>query len=151
MLEQGRSKLTQKKLDQRITLETGDASRLPFPDESFDAVTVAFGVRNFDNRETGLREMVRVCRKGGLVTVLEFSHPKKALVATPYRWYSKTILPWLGRLVSKHTSAYSYLPSSVVAFPESEEFVAMLRSTGLDRVTAKKLSGGIATLYYGTP
>ena len=151
MLEQGRSKLAEKKLDQRITLETGDASKLPFPDGCFDAVTVAFGVRNFDDREAGLREMVRVCRKGGLVTVLEFSHPQKALVAIPYRWYSKTILPWLGRLVSKHTSAYSYLPSSVVAFPESEEFVAMLRSTGLDRVTAKKLTGGIATLYYGTP
>lgn len=150
MLEQGRSKLAHKKLDQRITLETGDASRLPFPDESFDAVTVAFGVRNFDDRETGLREMVRVCRKGGLVAVLEFSHPSSPWIATPYRWYSNTILPWLGRSVSKHPTAYTYLPSSVAAFPESGAFIEMLHNIGLSHVNAQRLSAGIATLYYGT-
>lgn len=150
MLEQGRAKVERKKLDGRIRLMTGDALGMPFSDNAFDAVTVAFGVRNFDSREAGLREMVRVCREGGLVAVLEFSHPSNPWVATPYRWYSKTLLPWLGRIVSKHPTAYRYLPSSVAAFPENEAFVEMLLSSGLCQVAVKRLSGGIATLYFGT-
>lgn len=150
MLEIGRSKIAKKRLSHRITLEKGDALGLPFPDNSFDAVTVAFGVRNFADREGGLREMTRVCRAGGVVAVLEFSHPFSPWIAIPYRWYSKTMLPWLGRLVSKHPTAYRYLPSSVTTFPESEAFVAMMRVTGIDQIMIHPLSGGIATLYQGT-
>ena len=150
MLEIGRSKIAKKRLSHRITLEKGDALGLPFPDNSFDAVTVAFGVRNFADREGGLREMTRVCRAGGVVAVLEFSHPSSPWIAIPYRWYSKTMLPWLGRLVSKHPTAYRYLPSSVTTFPESEAFVAMMRVTGIDQIMIHPLSGGIATLYQGT-
>ena len=150
MLEIGRSKIAKKRLSHRITLEKGDALGLPFPDNSFDAVTVAFGVRNFADREGGLREMTRVCRAGGVVAVLEFSHPSSPWIAIPYRWYSKTMLPWLGRLVSKHPTAYRYLPSSVTTFPESEAFVAMMRITGIDQIMIHPLSGGIATLYQGT-
>ena len=150
MLEIGRSKIAKKRLSHRITLEKGDALGLPFPDNSFDAVTVAFGVRNFADREGGLREMTRVCRAGGVVAVLEFSHPSSPWIAIPYRWYSKTMLPWLSRLVSKHPTAYRYLPSSVTTFPESEAFVAMMRVTGIDQIMIHPLSGGIATLYQGT-
>lgn len=150
MMEIGRSKIAKKRLSHRITLEKGDALGLPFPDNSFDAVTVAFGVRNFADREGGLREMTRVCRAGGVVAVLEFSHPSSPWIAIPYRWYSKTMLPWLGRLVSKHPTAYRYLPSSVTTFPESEAFVAMMRITGIDQIMIHPLSGGIATLYQGT-
>lgn len=150
MLEKGRAKLIKKGLEQRITLVPGDAEKLPFADDSFDAVTVAFGIRNFNDREAGLREMVRVCRDNGFIAVLEFSHPSKKMVAVPYRWYSRTILPWLGRHISKHPTAYSYLPSSVAAFPESDDFVATLREVGLCQVEVRSLSGGIATLYSGT-
>ena len=149
MLEQGRVKIERKKLGGRICLMTGNALGMPFSDNAFDAVTVAFGVRNFDNREAGLREMVRVCRKGGLVAVLEFSHPSSLWMARPYRWYSRTILPWLGHKVSKHPTAYTYLPSSVEAFPESKAFIGMLHDAGLCQVTARRFSGGIATLYFG--
>lgn len=150
MLENAHAKLVKKGLEQRITLINGDAANLPFTNDSFDAVTVAFGVRNFADRETGLHEMARVCRNEGLLVVLEFSHPSKPIVAAPYRWYSKTILPWLGRFISKHPTAYSYLPSSVDTFPKSDTFCGMLRNASLHHIETKKLSGGIATLYYGT-
>lgn len=150
MLEMGHAKLVKKGLDQRITLKTGDALQLPFADNSFDAVTVAFGVRNFADREGGLREMMRVCREGGIVAVLEFSHPQKNIISAPYRWYSKTMLPWLGRLVSRHPSAYSYLPSSVATFPDNEAFVAMMHATGFHHIKIQSFSGGIATLYHST-
>ena len=150
MMERGKAKIEKKRLGQRIRLETSDASKMPFEDGTFDTVTTAFGVRNFTDREGGLREMVRVCRDGGMVVVLEFSHPKSPLIATPYRWYSKALLPWLGKLISKHPTAYHYLPTSVAAFPESDAVVAMLKDAGLHHVEAQPLSGGIATLYHGT-
>lgn len=149
MLEIGKQKILKKKLGQRVSLMAGDATQLSFADNTFDAVTVAFGVRNFVHREAGLREMARVCRKGGLIAILEFSHPSNPWLAIPYRWYSKAILPWLGRLVSKHPTAYSYLPASVADFPESEAFVESLRNIGLCQIKAERLHGGIATLYSG--
>lgn len=149
MMEKGRTKIHKKKLSQRIHLETCDVVKMPFADGSFDTVTVAFGVRNFADREAGLREMTRVCRDGGQVAVLEFSHPKNPLIAAPYRWYSTALLPRLGRLVSKHPTAYQYLPTSVAAFPGNDAFCAMLHDTGLRQVKAKRLSGGIVTLYHG--
>ena len=149
MLSIGKQKVNGKKLSDRIHLEVADAIALPFSDNSFDAVTVAFGVRNFSDREAGLSEMVRVCRNGGRVAVLEFSHPTKALVKTAYGWYSRRWIPRVGKSVSKHPSAYSYLPSSVEAFPSTEAFVTMLAKAGLSDIHTKTLSRGIATLYYG--
>lgn len=149
MLAIGKAKVTHQHLEGRVNLHHGDAMALPFDDDSFDAVTVAFGVRNFDDREAGLREIARVCRDGGQVAVLEFSHPQNPLIAVPYRWYSKTLLPWLGQLVSKHPTAYRYLPSSVEAFPPTDDFVTMLAAAGMSNIQVKAFSSGIATLYHG--
>lgn len=149
MLQLGQQKIQHKKLSQQIHLETADATSMPFSDNSFDAVTVAFGVRNFADCDAGLREMVRVCRNKGLVAVLEFSHPTNILVKIPYRWYSQTWIPWVGRKVSKHPNAYSYLPSSVESFPSGKAFTAMMEEAGINDIQTTVFSGGIATLYYG--
>ena len=150
MLELGEQKIQKKNLTKQIHLQAASALEMPFPDNSFDAVTVAFGVRNFGDLEAGLREMVRVCRNGGLVAVLEFSHPRNGLVRVPYRWYSRRWIPRVGRRVSKHPNAYSYLPSSVEAFPSGDAFAAKLEQAGVPDVQKKVFSGGIATLYYGS-
>ena len=149
MLEIGRQKITKRKLDRRIRLMTADATHLPFSDNSFDAVTVAFGVRNFEYLEAGLQEMSRVVKNDGLVAILEFSHPQKSLVKRPYRCYSRHVLPRIGRAFSKHQSAYSYLPASIEAFPEYSEFCQMLKNHGITDVGSKAFCGGIATLYSG--
>lgn len=149
MLHIGQRKIQKEKLVRQVRLETADAMSLPFSDDSFDAVTAAFGVRNFGDCDKGLREMVRVCHQGGLVAVLEFSHPTNVLVKAPYRWYSQKWIPWLGGKVSKHPNAYSYLPSSVEAFPSGAAFVTKLEQSGLREVQSMVFSGGIATLYYG--
>ena len=148
MLELGRQKIAQKKLDQRITLMTDDAEHLPFADNSFDAVTVAFGARNFEDLEAGLKEMLRVVKNGGFVCILEFSHPQKGFVKWPYRFYSKRLLPLIGRSLSKHQTAYDYLPASIEAFPESNAFMQMLKHLGIADVKGKPLCGGVATLYF---
>lgn len=149
MLEIGKRKIFQKQLDQRIHFETADAMHLPFGDNSFDTVTAAFGVRNFENLEQGLREMHRVAKDNGAIAILEFSHPKKGIIRPSYRCYSKHILPLIGRIVSKHPSAYRYLPESVEAFPDGEAFMALLKRTGLTAVGMQRFNGGISTLYFG--
>lgn len=149
MLELGKAKITQKALGNQIELQWADATSLPFSECSFDAVTVAFGVRNFSHLEAGLRELVRVCRNQGLIAVLEFSLPTHFLIRTPYRWYSRWWIPKVGRKVSRHPEAYSYLPSSVEAFPSGEAFAAKLEEAGVKDVHTRSFTGGIATLYYG--
>ncbi|MBO6026061.1 MAG: bifunctional demethylmenaquinone methyltransferase/2-methoxy-6-polyprenyl-1,4-benzoquinol methylase UbiE [Bacteroidales bacterium] len=149
MLDIGRKKISRKQLDQRITLMTADAAHLPFDDGSFDAVTVAFGVRNFENLEAGLQEMVRVAKNDGLIAILEFSHPSNTFVRWPYRIYSKHLLPLIGRAVSRHQTAYTYLPSSIEAFPESGTFIQTLKALGIADVQAKAFLSGIATRYHG--
>ena len=149
MLTIGQRKINQERFSEQIHLLTADATSMPFPDGVFDTVTVAFGVRNFADREAGLREMVRVCRDPGLIAVLEFSHPTNLLVKFPYRWYSRQLIPRIGKKVSKHPSAYSYLPASVESFPTTEAFIAMMERAGLDDIRTRVFSGGIATLYYG--
>lgn len=149
MLEIGRQKVKQEKLDQHIKLMTADALNLPFEDSRFDAVTVAFGVRNFEHLEAGIQEMLRVLKNNGLIAILEFSHPQNGIVKGPYRCYSKYILPKVGRAFSKHPEAYSYLPSSIEAFPESGDFVRLLDRLGVDEIKEETFCGGIATLYYG--
>lgn len=145
MLEAGRKKLGA--FSDKISLHTGDSEALQFEDGRFDAVMCAYGVRNFENLEVGLREMARVLRPGGRVAILEFSRPKAFPVKQLYGFYFRAILPAMGRLVSKHSTAYSYLPQSVQAFPEGKDFVQMLERCGFKEVQARPLTFGITTLY----
>ena len=149
MLEIGKRKVEQKRLEHRIKLMTANAMDLPFEDHRFDAVTVAFGVRNFEHLEAGLKEMVRVAKDGGQIAILEFSHPQKSVVKWPYQIYSKHVLTKVGRTFSKHPTAYTYLPDSIEAFPESDDFIHLLKQLGLTDIVEKHFFGGIATLYYG--
>lgn len=150
MLEIGRKKIAALQLDNIITLQTGDSESMPFSTGSFDAVTCAYGVRNFEHLEAGLREMCRVMRPGGRLAVLEFSHPKKFPVKQLYRFYFRYILPGLGKIVSKHSRAYTYLPESVMAFPEGKVFCEMLTKCGFKEAKARPLTFGITTLYTAT-
>ena len=150
MLEIGRQKIKQAGLDGTITMQLGDSENLPFADNSFDAITCAYGVRNFEHLQAGLKEMCRVMRPGGRLAILEFSHPKAFPVKQGYQFYFKYILPTLGKLVSKHKTAYNYLPESVMAFPEGQRFCDILTNCGFKDVKAKPLTFGITTLYTAT-
>lgn len=150
MLALGREKVARKGLGDRITLTTGDAERLEFPPDSFDAVTVAFGVRNFENLEAGLRGMFRVLRPGGTIIILEFSRPRRTPLRQAYFFYFRTILPRIGRAVSNHEEAYTYLPDTVMHFPEGSEFLSILETAGFSNTAAERLTGGIVTIYSGT-
>ena len=149
MLAIGRKKLIKKKLNESITLETGDSENLRFEDESFDAVMVAFGVRNFENLEKGLTEMFRVLKSGGQVMILEFSKPTKSPVKQLYNFYFRFILPTLGRIISGDSAAYTYLPESVGAFPAGKEFTHILEKTGFRLTRNIPLTFGIASIYTG--
>jgi demethylmenaquinone methyltransferase/2-methoxy-6-polyprenyl-1,4-benzoquinol methylase len=150
MLEKGRQKMVKKKLDQRITLETGDSENLRFESGTFDAITVGFGVRNFENLEAGISEMARVLKPGGQVAVLEFSKPTKFPVKQIFGFYSRVFIPFWGKLFAKDRRAYAYLPESVQAFPDGKNFEAVLLKCGLKPLNTKRLSGGIATIYLAT-
>ena len=147
MLEVGRSKVRARDLEGRVRLDLGDGEQLPYEESSFGAVTVAFGVRNFENLEQGLRDMRRVLEPGGTLAVLEFSQPTAWPLRGLYLFYFKNILPRIGRLVSKDASAYTYLPNSVQAFPYGEAFAAKLREAGFKSVRVRPLTFGIASLY----
>ena len=147
MLEVGRKKIKEQQLDNIISLQYGDSEALPFETNSFDAVTCAYGVRNFEHLAVGLKEMNRVLKPGGKVVILEFSHPKKFPIKQLYRFYFRYILPTLGKIVSKHDSAYTYLPESVMAFPEGKVFCDMLHQCGFKDAKARPLTLGITTLY----
>ena len=147
MLEVGRSKVRARDLEGRVRLDLGDGEQLPYEESSFDAVTVAFGVRNFENLEQGLRDMRRVLEPGGTLAVLEISQPTAWPLRSLYLLYFKNILPRIGRMVSKDASAYTYLPNSVQAFPYGEAFAAKLREAGFKSVRVRPLTFGIASLY----
>ncbi len=147
MLEIGKKKVAKQKMDPQIELRVGDAASLPFEDNTFDAVTVAFGVRNFEDLDKGLSEIHRVLKPNGQAVILEFSMPERFPVKQLYRFYFKRLLPFIGRIVSKDKSAYSYLPASVEHFPKPSVFVEMLAQKGLSNGQAKPLTFGIATLY----
>ena len=149
MLEFGRKILTEKKLQDKIILETGDSENLRFGDASFDAVMVAFGVRNFENLEKGLSEMFRVINQNGQVMILEFSKPKKFPVKQLYNFYFRFILPSLGKMISGDSSAYTYLPESVGKFPDGDAFLNILQKIGFKEVKQIKLTFGIASIYWG--
>ena len=147
MLAVAKQKIAQLCLSERISLTECNAENIPFADEMFDAATVAFGVRNFEHQKEALTEIKRTIRKNGNLIVLEFSNPKCAFVRWCYRLYSHYILPAIGRLVSKHATAYTYLPESIDQFASPEAFTALLKEVGFDRVERKSQSMGIAHIY----
>ena len=149
MLERGREKISKKRLKKTITLENGDSENLRFESNSFDAVTVAFGVRNFEDLDKGLSEMNRVLKPGGIAVILEFSNPKKFPVKQLYNFYFKNILPLAGRMISKHTSAYNYLPNSVGTFPDGDNFLEYMHAVNFKKTFARSLTFGIASIYTG--
>jgi demethylmenaquinone methyltransferase/2-methoxy-6-polyprenyl-1,4-benzoquinol methylase len=149
MLEVGKTKMKAKGVDHIVRMELGDSENLSFEDGYFDAVTVAFGVRNFEHLEKGLGEMLRVTRSGGRIVILEFSKPKRFPVKHYFAFHSKYIIPFFGKRISKDGRAYAYLPESVAAFPEGKEFTDILCQVGYEKVSAETVSGGIATIYSG--
>ncbi len=134
-------------LARSITLVRGDATRIPLGDASVDRTTIGFGIRNVDEPALACREIVRVLRPGGTLVILEFSLPRSATLRRFYLWYFKNILPVIGRLISKHPSAYTYLPESVQAFPTPEEFSQQLRDAGFGTVRAVPLAFGIVYMF----
>ena len=150
MLEVGREKMKARNFNSIITMTLGDSEALPFEDNYFDALTVGFGVRNFEHLEIGLAEMLRVIRVGGKVVILEFSKPKKFPIKQGYGFISKYIIPFFGKRISKDEKAYAYLPESIAAFPEGKEMTDILEKLGYKNVSAELVSGGIATIYCGS-
>ncbi len=149
MLNVGVIKIKKLKLDGKISMQKGDAENLPFEDNRFDAVSVAFGIRNFENLPKGLAELRRVVKDNKSVYILEFSKVE-GFMGPLYMFYFKNILPAIGKLISKDNRAYTYLPDSVNAFPFGEKMKQILLDTGFKKVEYKKLSLGIATIYKAT-
>lgn len=147
MLAIGKEKIKKKSLQHVINLQLADSENLPFQDNSFDAYTVGFGVRNFENLEKGLSEMLRVLKPGGKAVILEFSKPRRFPFKQLYNLYFFKILPGIGKIISKDDRAYTYLPQSVEAFPDGEQFMAVLRRLGYKDVQQKTLFFGIASIY----
>lgn len=147
MVAVGLEKVKKRKLQNKIELKYGDSENLEFETNTFDALTVAFGVRNYENLEQGLSEMLRVIKPGGYVAIIEFSQPKKFPIKQIYNFYFKNILPGIGRIVSKDARAYTYLPESVGAFPHGNEFLKVLTKVGYNKVEAIPLTLGIASIY----
>jgi demethylmenaquinone methyltransferase/2-methoxy-6-polyprenyl-1,4-benzoquinol methylase len=147
MMAVGREKLLKMGLQDRIELKSGDSENLPFPEASFDALTVGFGVRNFAHLEIGLGNMLRVLRPGGKAVILEFSKPRATPIKQVYAFYFKRICPFIGKLFSKDNRAYTYLNESVVAFPDGEAFLDILKNLGYVNCRQKTLTFGIATIY----
>jgi demethylmenaquinone methyltransferase/2-methoxy-6-polyprenyl-1,4-benzoquinol methylase len=149
MMKFGRGKVKQLKLDHIISFESGDSENLPFPENSFDAVTVGFGVRNFAHLQKGIDGMYRVLKPGGMLVVLEFSKPHQFPMKQGYAFYSRFILPLIGRMFSRDKRAYSYLPESIAAFPEGPKFLEVMKKSGFSDVSWQPLTFGIASIYVG--
>jgi len=150
MLELGRKKIEKQRLQQFIALQNGDSETINFPDNFFDAVTVAFGVRNFQNLEKGLQEMLRVLKPGGKLVVLEFSKPKQKLFHFLYAVYLKIIAPKAGSIFAHNKDAYQYLKNSVQVFPEREQFTTLMKHSGFNKIYFKPLTLGVCCIYCGS-
>jgi len=148
MLSLGRKKLRKKGLTDRIELLKGNSETIEFPEATFDVAMSAFGVRNFGDTLKGLTEMNRVLRKGGMIMILEFSRPAYFPLKHLFNFYFTRILPWLGKSISGDKGAYSYLPDSVMHFPDNEDFMMILHLAGFNNEHQLRLSGGIASIYY---
>lgn len=149
MLEVGRKKIKEKGIDHIIQLRRGDSEQLPFEEKTFDAYTVAFGVRNFENLELGMSDMLRVLKTGGVGVVLEFSKPTVFPIKQLFRFYFRFIMPTVGKWISKDSRAYTYLPESVDAFPSGNAFLEVMKKVGYSNTRMIRLAGGIATIYIG--
>jgi demethylmenaquinone methyltransferase/2-methoxy-6-polyprenyl-1,4-benzoquinol methylase len=147
MLEVGKLKIKAKKLDQKIDMVIGDSENMPFDDNTFDAITVAFGVRNFETLENGLKDILRVLKPGGIFVILETSVPTKFPFKQGYQFHSKVILPTVGKLFSKDKTAYKYLSESANACPYGEALNNILRKIGFSNVTDMPQTFGVATIY----
>lgn len=150
MLEVAKKKIASKGLENQFEIALGDSERLQFEDNTFDAVTVAFGVRNFENLEKGLSDIYRVLKPGGKAVILEFSNPKKFPIKQLYNFYFKFITPTIGKFFSKDSSAYEYLPESVAQFPDGEKFVAINKKAGFNETIVRPQTFGICTIYIAT-
>src|SRR5688572_2432520 len=150
MLEIGRKKVIAKNLSSQVELVHGDSENIPFSQNKFDAVTVAFGVRNFENLKKGLSEIKRVLRPGGMIVILEFSKPSTFPFKQVYNFYFRFILPKIGSIVSNDKSAYTYLPKSVEAFPDGEDFLRILHDVGFKNTQCSSLTFGISSIYIAT-
>lgn len=149
MIEIGHKKVLQAGLSERITLQAGDCLNLPMADDTFDAVTVAYGVRNFENLLAGYREMLRVLRPGGTLTVIELATPTSTIIRPLYSLYTRWIIPTVGRLVSKDVRAYSYLPESIAAVAQRDEMTALMAEAGFSDTTWRSLTFGTCMIYTG--
>ena len=150
MMEIGRQKVAQKGLSEVITFQKEDCLALSYPAESFDAVTAAFGIRNFAELEKGLREMCRVLKKGGHLSVVELTTPVRFPTKQLFRLYSHTVLPLYGRLVSRDKRAYEYLTATIEAFPQGEKMVEILKKSGFSQARFQRMTFGICTMYFAT-
>jgi demethylmenaquinone methyltransferase/2-methoxy-6-polyprenyl-1,4-benzoquinol methylase len=149
MLDIAQQKINKRNLGSRFEVKLGDSEKLPFANDEFDAVTVAYGVRNFENLESGLADMHRVLKAGGKAVVLEFSKPKAFPVKQLYTVYFNYVTPAVGKIFSKDARAYSYLPESVAAFPDGETFIALLDKVGFKNTKCRPLAFGICSIYTG--
>lgn len=149
MLEVGKQKMKKRAFDNIIDMQLGDSENMPFEAATFDAITVGFGVRNYENLEKGLGEMLRVLKPGGQAVILEFSKPKAFPVKQLFGFYSKILIPLFGKYISKDERAYTYLPESVAAFPEGTDMMNVLQKVGYHAHKQIRLSGGIASIYIG--
>jgi demethylmenaquinone methyltransferase/2-methoxy-6-polyprenyl-1,4-benzoquinol methylase len=150
MLAMGKEKIAKLGLSDKISLQLADSEKLPFEANTFDAITVSFGVRNFENLERGLSDMFRVLKPNGKVVILEFSNPENKTFAKVYNFYSKYILPPIGKLISQDDAAYTYLPESVKVFPYGIEFLQILEKVGFKQTLCVPLTFGISSIYVGT-
>ena len=149
MVAVGQEKVRKMGLGDKIELLTGDSEAIQFPDLTFDVVTVAFGVRNFENLGRGLDELFRVLKLGGTLCILEFSKPRQPMIRFGYKLYSNYLLSWIGRTISGDRSAYTYLPESVEGFPDGEKFITFMEESGFNQIREYRLTFGVATIYIG--
>lgn len=147
MINIGKNKVAKKNLGSVIELQQGDSSNIKFSDDSFDAATVAFGVRNFQHLELGLKEIYRVLKPGGKIVILEFSKPQTPIIKQLYNFYMFRVSPFIGKLFSKNIDAYKYLDASIKKFPEGNYFLQIMNEAGFKNSSAKKLTFGICSLY----
>ena len=150
MMEIGRKKVEQEHLQEVISFKKEDCLNLSFADETFDAVTAAFGIRNFQNLDQGLKEMCRVLKKGGHLSIVELTTPVSFPMKQLFSIYSHTVLPVYGKLISKDQSAYSYLTATIEAFPQGETMMQVLKKAGFEKAEFKRLTFGICTMYFAT-
>ncbi len=149
MLEYGKKKIEKLELTEQIILQVGNGEALEFPDNSFDVITIGFGIRNFEHPEIGLSEMLRVLKKDGELVILEFSRPKSTILCHLFDLYFCYVLPYIGKLFSKHATAYTYLPESVKQFPYGDNFIEMMQQAGFVETTFAPLTLGVVSIYKG--